>query len=127
MEAAAVPAADKIREVTLEVLALLGLSVEEMEVSLGEIDYLVELAQEGEVVPIDVSDPAGGFGPPDLWVATVVPAATAALAARDLGAGFEEIAAREVGDVVRRVGSPRARRELPRLLELLLRVVSRSL
>ncbi len=118
------PSAGEIRGIILEVLASLGVSVEEMEVSLGEIDYLVELAQEGEVVPIDVSDPAGGFGPPDLWVATVAPAVVAILAARVASAGFKEIATREVEEVVRRVRSPRARRELGRLLEVLFGAVS---
>ena len=126
METTAVMTTSEIRGVSLEVLASLGVSVEEMEVSLGEIDFLIELAQEGEVIPIDISDPAGGFGPPDLWVATVVPAVAALLAVKDCGVDFMEIATREVKDVVRRVRSPRARRELNQLLEALFAAVSKD-
>lgn len=123
MDNATVPATE-IRELSLEVMLRLEVIEEEMEVTYGEIDYLVELAQGGEVLPIDLSDPAGGFGPPDLWIATVVPAVATVLAARR--AGLDDAAiAEQVAEIVRRVRSPRAKRERERLLALLLEIVSR--
>lgn len=119
------PTAEEICSASLEALKLLGVSVVEMEVSLDEIDYLVELAQEGEVVPIDVSSPAGGFGSPDLWVATVVPAVAAVLGLRGIMGDFNAAAKEKVEDVVKKVGSPRARRETSRLFDVVLTVVDR--
>lgn len=106
-----VPAADEIREASLEALTALGVTEVEMEVSLMEVDYLVELAQGGEVMPIDTSDPAGGFGGADLWINTVAPALTAALGLRRAGALTWPALDAAIDEMVLRVGSPRAKRE----------------
>jgi hypothetical protein len=116
MPPAAVPA-EEIRAASLDVLAALGVSEVEMEASILEIDFLVELAQGGEVEPIDTADPAGGFGAPDLWAATVVPAVARLLAARRAGTPIAGEVERVVAEMIERVGSPRARRERARLVE----------
>lgn len=80
----------------------------EMEVSQIYLPQLADLAKRHEVMPIDIRDPAGGFGGVDLLVAAVVPALAAIFGRRRSGAppAIEEA----VDAVLRRVRSPRAER-----------------
>ncbi len=106
------PVTQQIEEISTtshDVLKALGIHEVEMEFSLTELDYFVELALKGEVERVDTSDPAGGFGSVDLWAQTVVPAVAEAIASRRSGVlslpRLDEI----IDEMIRRVGSPRAR------------------
>jgi len=119
---------DAVRRISERVLRELELDPVEVELSLGLLDPLAELADGGEVMVTDVGDVAGGFGGVDLLVASVVPAVAWVLAAARGGAGdgadvgdgtdggeLVERSLAEVERAVRATRSPRAGEELPRL------------
>lgn len=67
---------------------------DEVEVSTGFIEPLIDMAVRGEIVTVDTSDEAGGFGGADLMVAVVVPIVVAVLSKllADLGGvGIEDL------------------------------------
>lgn len=99
---------DGVWEATLRALEELGVNEVEMEVSQMYLEPLLELAEGGEVMPIDTSDPAGGFGGADLWIATLIPALAAAMGLRNAGTVSRSTLDSAIDEVVRRVGSPRA-------------------
>ncbi len=117
---------DAAREISR--LVLVEIAPEEVEISLGFIDALIELAEDGEVVPVDVGDHVGGFGGADMMVVSVVPSVVKVLSrlahrreGRELpkSAAVEEVvreAVPELEQVIRRVGSPRGRDRLPELI-----------
>ena len=113
------PTIDEISQKSQAVLRGLGIDEVEMEFSLGELDYLAELALTGEVERVDTTDPAGGFGGVDLWVQTVVPAVAAVLELQSVGSMPADVLEEHVDEVIQRVGSPRAREERARLLRCL--------
>lgn len=113
-----------IRDSVFEVLLALGVTEVEMEVSRVYLEPLIELADQGEVMPIDRRDPAGGFGGVDLLIATVVPAMAAALGLRRSGNLSDAELAGALDRVIDRVHSPRAqkaRSELDRILRTLMK------
>jgi hypothetical protein len=78
----------------------------EIEVSQIYLPQWIELARDQQVRPIDIRDPAGGFGPVDLVAAAVVPVLAAVFGQRRSGAppAIEAI----VEAILPRVKSPRA-------------------
>lgn len=129
-----------VRAISERVLA--EIEPDELEISVGFIDPLIDMAAGGEIVTVDTSDEAGSFGGADLMVMVVVPLVVAVLGdlLTKLGElGIEElkkklkrnkeartIAKITVGDieaVVRRIKSPRASRrtkELARTVNVVL-------
>jgi hypothetical protein len=124
-----IPYREAAREISLAVLK--ELAPEEVEVALGFLDPLIEMAADNELVYVKGSDHSGGFGGTDVLFASVVPAVVKALVAlgmdRDTGSDpdpqkTEEVlrqASAEIKDVVRRVGSQRAADASVELLQAL--------
>ncbi len=113
-----IPYRKAAREISLAVLE--ELAPEEVEVALGFLDPLIEMAADDELVYIDSGDHSGGFGGADVLFASVVPAVVKILLALDMDrddgsrpspSAAEEVLRRtsaEIDEVVRRVGSQRA-------------------
>jgi len=66
-----------VRAISQRVLA--KVEPDELEVSAGLVDPLIDMAAAGKVVTVDTSDKAGGFGGADLMVMVVVPVVVAVL------------------------------------------------
>lgn len=114
------PELELVRRISERVLGELNLDAVELEVSLGMLEPLIELAAGGEVVPVDLSDPAGGFGGVDLLVVTVVPAVfwvVEEVCKEREGALDARLrrALSKVETAARRTGSPRAEDRLAEL------------
>ncbi len=114
---------ERVLELSLEALALLGVEEVETEVSIMEAPIFIEAVDRGEVVPVDIRDPAGGFGGLDLWMATLVPVLAGALDLKEAGELSGPRLDRLIDEMVRQVGSPRARTQTDELR----RVVRRTL
>lgn len=114
------PAEERLDSASLRVLRDLGVEEVEVEASLLFLGHLVELADRGEVLPVDTRDPAGGFGGVDLLIATIVPALAAARELRRRGTATPAALEAAVDDAIRRVRSPRARRQRRELIATLL-------
>ena len=97
-----------LAETGLRLLGELGVDEIELEASHVFVDLLVELAEGGEAPVIDISDPAGGFGDADLWIATVIPALAAVRRLQRAGEIAPSAFEAAIDDVVARVRSPRA-------------------
>lgn len=118
--------AQPVLDLSLEALALLGVTEVETEVSIMEAPIYIEAADRGEVVPVDIRDPAGGFGGIDLWIATLIPVLAKAIELRragDLNVGALD---RVVDEIVPKVRSPRAAQEKDALRRALHRVLRLS-
>lgn len=107
---------------------------DEVEVSAGFIEPLIDMASRGETVTVDTSDEAGGFGGADLMVMVVVPVVVTVLGnvLTKLGeVGVEELRKKlksekepkafikitvdDIEVVVRRTKSPGAKRKIKAL------------
>lgn len=120
-----IPYHQAAREISLAVLE--ELAPEEVEVALGFLDPLIEMAADDELVYIDSSDISGGFGGSDVLFASVVPAVVATLTRIDLDdcgkplssrSEIEETLRHESGRIdaiVSRIGSRRAAENLSEL------------
>ena len=109
---------DLAQRISERVLYELELEPVELEFSLMVLEPLVELAAGGEVVPIDLDDPAGGFGGVD-WVLKEIFCEQVTESSEDLLAR----ALPKVEQSAARTGSPRAADRLPELIEVIRRVV----
>ncbi len=74
---ASIPYRHAAREISLAVLA--ELAPEEVEVALGFLDPLIEMAAGDELSCVGIKDQSGGFGGSDVLFASVVPAVVQAL------------------------------------------------
>ncbi len=66
-----------VRAISQQVLA--EVEPDEVEVSASFIEPLIDMTARGEIVTVDTSDEAGGFGAADLMVTVVVPVVVAVL------------------------------------------------
>ncbi len=131
------PRREDVRKISLAVLR--ELAPEEVEVALGYLDPLIEMAVDDELVRIDNADHAGGFGPADVLFVSVVPAVVRMLAHVGATAVTEPLpssseidealrrAAGEIESIVRRIGSQRAITGIAELLRTLHEVTRRHL
>lgn len=100
-----------VETMSFEALKSLGANEVEIEVSAMHAPMFVEAADRQEVIPVDTRDPAGGFGGVDLWFATLIPVFAAAQGLRRAGELNRAKLDPVLEELVRRVGSPRAKRE----------------
>jgi hypothetical protein len=111
-----------LKSFSLAVLDRLPISPAEREVSFDEIDFRVELAMLWQLEPIDRANPQGAFGPAELWLSIVVPAARVVLElrARDLTAGeLERELKRQVSAIAASSNARASPEELVQLLTAL--------
>lgn len=123
-----------VRTISQRVLS--KIEPDELEVSIGLIDPLIDMAAEGETVTTDTSDEPGSFGGADLMVMVVVPVVVAVVGdlLTELGKlGIEQLKKKlkqekrtqstvqvAVGDVemiVKRVGSSKAKKRTKELTQ----------
>ena len=104
-----------LETLSLRALEELGANEVELEVSALYAPVYIEAADRQEVLPVDTSDPAGGFGGVDLWLASLVPVLAAAQGLRRDGRLHRATLDPLIDELVRRSESPRARREKDRL------------
>ncbi len=130
-----IPYREAAREISLAVLE--ELAPEEVEVALGFLDPLIEMAADDELAWIDSGDHSGGFGGSDVFFASVVPAVVAALTRIGLDCQgkplsslpeIEEILRHDsdgIEEIVRRTGSRRAADSIAQLLQAIHEVTLR--
>lgn len=137
MTSTPIPYHDAAREISLTVLQ--ELAPEEVEVALGFLDPLIEMAAEDELVRVDSGDHSGGFGNTDALFVTVVPMVVEALRAlgmehttgsRPSASQVESVLQQrslQLGEIIHRVGSPRAAEAAKDLRQVLLSATRRYL
>ena len=103
------------------------LAPRELEVALGFLEPLIEMAEEGELPYIDPRDPGGGFGASDPLFVTIVPAVVLIL--RQLKKVDSEAvwsrASAEIEEIAKAVNSKRALQQLPALESAIRRICER--